>query len=120
MPECPNCQERLQKVHRRFLEKLAYSSAYECRKCNFRTRRLNAWGLSLGRFIFSRHTSCPRCGTALVHRTSKRDRVESLSKHLFSRMQQLLGAPLNKCPLCRLQYYDVRPVLRATDLNEHA
>ena len=32
-----------------------------------------------------------------------------MSKHPLSWMFRLLGAPLNKCPSCRLQYYDWRP-----------
>jgi hypothetical protein len=59
-------------------------------------------------FLFSRRTHCIRCGTADVHRLSKRDRIDSVSNSLASWLMRLSGAPLNKCPSCRLQYYDWR------------
>jgi hypothetical protein len=59
-------------------------------------------------FCFSRHTHCIQCGSSLVSRLPRRDRIEAMSKHLLSTVFRLLGAPIVHCPACRLQYYDWR------------
>ena len=59
--------------------------------------------------LFSRCSHCIRCGSSRVHRLTKRDRVDAMSRHVFSLIQLLTFAPLNKCVACRLQYYDWRP-----------
>lgn len=55
----------------------------------------------------------PLCMRALlndrIHRVAKRDRVDDLSQHPLSWLLGVSGAPLNKCPACRLQYYDWHP-----------
>jgi hypothetical protein len=61
-------------------------------------------------FLFSRHTVCVRCGTSRVQRLSRRDSVDSTSRHPFSALMRLFGAPLNRCQACRLQFYDWRPI----------
>jgi hypothetical protein len=59
-------------------------------------------------FLFSRYSHCIQCGSARVHRLTKRDRVDSMSHHPFSVLQHITGAPVNKCIACRLQYHDWR------------
>ena len=69
-------------------------------------------------YLFSPYTHCVRCGTISVTRAAKRDRIDSVSRNILSRIQHLLGAPLNKCAACRLQYYDWRRAW--TPANEEA
>jgi uncharacterized protein with PIN domain len=109
MTQCPRCESRLRRTHRTAFQRTLYSDAFVCRECGYRTARLRPFIRVNATFLFSRHTHCIRCGTARVHRLSKRDRVDSISKHLFSLLQHLTFAPINKCIACRLQYYDWRP-----------
>jgi len=98
------------RVHRNYFERLIYSEVFRCPKCDNRVSATHPYARVTLRFIFSRHTHCIRCGTPFVQRSTKRDRVDSISSHVLGRVQRVLGAPLNKCVACRLQYYDWRPV----------
>jgi hypothetical protein len=120
VPECPKCGGHLRKVHRQVYERLFCAAAYACRHCNFRVRRFRPWWTSICQFTFSRYTRCIRCGTVRVHRVYKRDRIDEASWHPFSLIQQILGAPKNKCPLCRLRYHDFRPLAPAARANQKA
>ena len=97
------------RTHRKRLEKLVYSDVFRCSKCGYQARQPypSIRKINVG-FVFSRYTHCVRCGTIYVKRVGKRDRVDSVSTNIFSRVQHVLAAPLNKCIACRLQYYDWR------------
>ena len=105
MSVCPSCGNTLVRVHRSAIEKWFCARVFECRTCQRRTRRLR---ISL-RVFPSLHSCCVRCGTADVRRVHRRDQVDSMAGHLWSRLQGLTGAPLCACRHCRLQYYDWRP-----------
>jgi len=61
------------------------------------------------RFVFSRHSRCLKCGkTERVSRLAKRDYIDGFSKSPLSLLQGVMGAPINRCSACRLQYYDWR------------
>ena len=112
MPKCPTCLRSLMRTHRTPWQKLRGAEAFRCRKCGYRTSR---WRPALGvalQFVFSRHSHCVSCGTERVKRIAKRDRVDSMSRNIVSILFGLTGAPLNKCPACRLQYRDWRRPLR--------
>jgi predicted RNA-binding Zn-ribbon protein involved in translation (DUF1610 family) len=109
MPLCPHCGSDLTRRHRTLLQKFAYSDSFECRKCRSRRRVLHRFFRVNATVLFSRYTHCVRCGTARVHRSAKADRIDSVSKHVFSMVQHLSGAPVYRCIACRLQYYDWRP-----------
>jgi len=112
MPICPNCGHRLMRTHRTTIQKLLFREALRCSHCGFRRKRLHPV-IDVDRlFVFSRYTRCIRCGSTNIQRLSERDRIDSMSNHLFSRLFQLTAAPLKKCPSCRLQYYDWRPPVR--------
>lgn len=64
---------------------------------------------SIIHFVFSRYTRCVECGNYEVRRMASLDRVDGLSKSVFSLMFRLTGGQLHKCDACRLQYYDWRP-----------
>jgi hypothetical protein len=103
------------RTHRGFVQKPLYWAVFRCDKCDYREKLVRpALRVKIG-FIFSLHTHCIRCGTGHVHRLPKRDRIDSMSNHFASWLLRLTGAPLNKCPACRLQYYDWR-----TPLNDDA
>ena len=108
MVHCPNCGWELKKTHRTVFQKLIYSGAFVCPRCGLRTRRVRARIRVTAIFLFSRFTHCINCGSPRVHRLAKRDRVDTMSHHPFSVIQHLIFAPLNKCPNCRLQYFDWR------------
>ena len=108
MPDCSTCGKRLRRVHRTALEKLWYSAAYNCPQCVRRDRVPHEVVVAPLGFFFSRHTRCPQCGTPNIHRENKPDRIDSVSNHPVSLIQQLSGAPLYHCRACRLQYYDWR------------
>ena len=99
------------------LEKTVYSSVYVCPRCNLRLglhHRFLFRQLVRVRFLFSLYSCCVRCGSYAVHALAQRDYVDAVSRSPLGAFQALLGAPLKKCPACRLQYYDWRPV-RSTD-----
>jgi hypothetical protein len=97
------------RTHRTRLEKLVYSDVFRCSKCSFQARQPHLFirKMNFG-FLLSRYTHCVHCGTIYVTRVNRRDRIDSVSKNILSRIQHALGAPLNKCVACRLQYYDWR------------
>ena len=122
MPLCSSCGgTNLVRVHRTALERVIYADAFQCRSCDRRMRRLHRKVAVRYGFLLSSTTRCIRCGTTEIRRASRRDRVDSLSGHVFSRLMRVSGAPLNSCDDCPLQYYDWRrPVARAQappDLN---
>jgi hypothetical protein len=99
----------LARRHRTPLQKLVYSDVLRCGKCHYHIGRRHRFIHSTTTFLFSRHTHCIKCGSAYVRRGSRRDHVDTVSNHPLSQVLWLLGAPVNKCFSCRLQYYDWRP-----------
>jgi hypothetical protein len=91
-------------------ERILYSDVFRCPNCNTAERWLHAAIDFSVTFYFSRFTHCIRCGSARIERLARRDYIDGLSYHPVSVVLRLTGAPLKKCPACRLQYYDWRPV----------
>lgn len=112
MPHSPDCGTRLFRVHRTPLEKLVYSEAFRCDACGERVRYAHRVLGVTAAFYLSAYTRCVRCATFDVRRGARLDRVDSVSKHPLSVIQRLLGAPINRCFACRLQYFDWRPLRR--------
>ena len=90
------------------MHRILYAELFFCRKCGYRLRLLHP-GLrgTLG-FMSARHSQCITCGNRRVQRLNKRDRIDSVSRHPLSVLMGLTGAPINRCPICRLQYRDWR------------
>ena len=113
VPKCPKCGKDMMRTHRTRLQRVLYSVAFECPRCHiglgwhhaFLARQLVRW-----RFVFSRHSRCIRCAAYTVYQIDRRDHVDAVSREPLALVQRLLGAPIKKCPACRLQYYDWRPV----------
>ena len=103
----------MMRSHRTRLQRAFYSVVFECPRCRcgvgwhrpFLFRQLVRM-----RFVFSRHSRCVRCSGYGVYEISRRDHVDTMSREPLGWFQRLLGAPIKKCPSCRLQYYDWRPV----------
>jgi predicted RNA-binding Zn-ribbon protein involved in translation (DUF1610 family) len=109
MSPCPNCGLHMTRVHRSAMQKVLYRDVLACSRCRFRTKRLRI-GVDVAlTFYFSRFTHCIRCGSPRIERLSKRDVVDSMSRHPVSGVLRLTGAPIRRCPACRLQYCDWRP-----------
>lgn len=106
--DCPRCGRHLSHSHRTVLEKLVYSDMYRCVRCEYRMGLAYSFWRSNLTFAFSRRTRCIRCGTIAVHRSAKRDRIDSVSRNPLSWLMRLTGAPVVRCTRCRLQYYDWR------------
>jgi hypothetical protein len=110
MPPCGRCGYHLTRTHRLLLEKVIYSETYSCAKCGERVRRLRRQIDPAHVFLLSLHTRCVQCGSTRIERLKARDRIDPVSSHPFSQLLRLTGAPVNRCPACRLQYYDWRPL----------
>ena len=112
MQKCPRCDGRMGRAHRTALEKLVYSGVFSCDKCKARVGWYHPVVLTQLvrlRFVFSLRTRCLKCGkTERVSRLAKRDYIDGVSKSPLSWLQRLMGAPINRCSACRLQYYDWR------------
>lgn len=109
MPRCPNCGKHLVRTHRGRLQKLIYSCTFLCPDCNHRAPRLHPRLRVAHDVLLSRYAVCIRCGSGeFIRRSHRLDSVDWVSTNLLSRLQGLVGAPLNNCSACRLQFYDCR------------
>src|ERR1700693_4157808 len=111
--KCRGCGGSMTRSHRRLLEKAVYSDAFACSRCKLRLGWHHPFLFFLlrqFRFVFSSYARCVRCGKQeSVSRLEKRDYIDSVSKNPLALFQLLLGAPINRCSPCRLQFYDWRP-----------
>jgi len=81
---------------------------YQCSGCKRHEGSYHRSIYTHCRFILSRHSRCIRCGSEAVQRLKKRDQVDGFSQHPLALLQVLIGAPINRCSPCRLQYFDWR------------
>jgi uncharacterized protein with PIN domain len=116
MPKCPQCGSALSRVHRSRWQRLVYSQAYRCNRC----KTAITWYYSFlhrqivrAKFLFSSKSRCVQCGSPAVQELLKRDYVDPVSRNPLARIQKLVAAPIKRCPACRLQYYDWRPILES-------
>jgi hypothetical protein len=111
MTLCPQCGSRMARVHRALFQKAVYADRFRCPRCKARSARFQPYLadlVSTVRFIFSARSRCPRCESYDVYRLNRRDRIDSFSSSPIALFQFLLGAPVNKCPACRMHFYDWR------------
>jgi hypothetical protein len=108
MLPCHYCGRHLVRVHRTAFEKIMWSEMYECPNCRRRAGSFHRSLYAHCRFLFSRHSRCVRCGSEVVQRLRKRDKLERFSRNPLALIQALTGAPINFCALCRLQFFDWR------------
>jgi DNA-directed RNA polymerase subunit M/transcription elongation factor TFIIS len=105
MKVCSTCGGKLVRVHRSWWQRLALKAVFECRECGAREAK---------RWLFfrtpTRIANCPRCGNRKLEVYKKRDRIEMFHFSVFRMLQGWMGAKLCYCALCRLQFYDFRPL----------
>jgi DNA-directed RNA polymerase subunit RPC12/RpoP len=109
MPQCGSCGHHLTRIHRTALEKLVYADAFRCPTCGTRQKRPHQALDPHRSFVLSLSTRCIRCGSPRIERLKSRDYIDRVSRHPLSLLLAVTGAPLNRCPSCRLQYHDWRP-----------
>jgi hypothetical protein len=110
------------RTRRTLLQRILYTNVYACPRCEVHLgwyyrgffRQIVYW-----RFIFSRYSRCVSCGSYGIHRIDRRDPIDSMSRNPLGRLQFLLGAPVKKCPACRLQYYDWRPARTTREVTPY-
>jgi len=115
MTQCKDCGGRLARRRRRVLEKLRFTSVYECEKCGWKVGFRHPYTM-----IFQSHSHCLRCGTDQVSRLKRRDGIDRMSRNLYSLLARISGANLMHCAFCRLQYYDWRKPRPKTELASKA
>src|SRR5450631_601185 len=103
---CLSCHGRLHAVHRNGWQRFIYRSLYRCSKCGLAEPHRRGWC----RIHIARIANCPRCGCRDLKVFRKRDRVEGFQSSVWRRVQSWLGAKLYYCHICRLQFYDLRPM----------
>jgi rubrerythrin len=107
MRTCSHCGGRLKRIHRTFLERLAYMAIYECRQCDREDYIPRPY-----RYHFGKHCRCPNCGTYKVTRLEKPDKIDKMHTGFFNFLEKVAGGTLHSCIFCRLQFYDRRPRAR--------
>jgi hypothetical protein len=112
MPQCPRCAHHLAREHRGPLQRLLYKELFECKHCNLQIGRAYPSISGTLAFVFSSRTRCMKCGNERVQRLTKKDRIDTMSRHPLSVLFGLTGAPIHRCQLCRIQYRDWRPTTR--------
>jgi DNA-directed RNA polymerase subunit RPC12/RpoP len=108
MVPCSRCGKRLLRVHRTVLEKWLWSDMFECPACKHREGSYHRSLYAHCRVLLSRHSRCIRCGSEGIQRLKKRDKVDGFSQNPLAILQVLIGAPVNRCSPCRLQFFDWR------------
>jgi hypothetical protein len=108
MLTCSRCDQPLVRVHRTIFEKWLFAEMYKCSGCHRKTGSYHRYIYTHWRFLSSRHSRCIRCGSEAIDRLKKRDKVDDFSQNPLALIQALVGAPVNRCSPCRLQYFDWR------------
>src|SRR5689334_5419450 len=105
MRKCRQCNGRLQRVHRTFVEYFLYTAVYECEKCQteeFVPRRYT--------FHLGPNARCPQCGSNRPSKLRERDQIDRMDFGLLNLAERVAGGSLFHCCFCRLQFYDRRPL----------
>ena len=104
MRRCMQCGGRLTRVHRSFLQRLRYVAIFACAECRRRETRCRFT------YRFGQECCCPRCGTNRLSKLKKRDGIDPMASSLWNLAARVGGGQLYHCWLCRLQFYDRRPL----------
>lgn len=105
---CPHCGNAVARRRRLLLERLFVRRVLECASCAWSHRVYRVPFERAMQFAASRYTQCIQCGSPRVKRLPARDVIDPTSRHPFSLLLHLTGAPIYHCNLCRLQYHDWR------------
>jgi DNA-directed RNA polymerase subunit RPC12/RpoP len=105
MRKCKQCNGKLQRVHRTFLERFVYMAIYGCPRCEteeFVPRRYT--------YHFGPSARCPRCGSYRPTKLRELDKIDKMQFGILNVAERMAGGRLYHCCFCRLQFYDRRPL----------
>jgi DNA-directed RNA polymerase subunit RPC12/RpoP len=105
MRKCKQCNGKLKRIHRTFLERFANMAIYECSTCQteeFVPRRYT--------YHFGESARCPRCGSYRPSKLRERDKIDKMQFGMLNVLERWAGGRLYHCCFCRLQFYDRRPL----------
>ncbi|HUI80997.1 MAG TPA: hypothetical protein VLY24_23900 [Bryobacteraceae bacterium] len=105
MIKCHECGSKLRRVHRTFRERFQYLAIFKCDTCETEAYAPHPYS-----YHFGPQCRCPRCGTYRLGRLKERDRIDRMQTGLFNLVERLAGGRLVHCRICRLQFYDRRPL----------
>jgi hypothetical protein len=87
------------------MDRLAYLAIYECKDCH------NEEAISRHfRYQFGPECRCPKCGTYRLSKLKVIDKIDKMVGGMVNLFNRLAGGKLYHCCLCRLQFYDRRPL----------
>ena len=109
MIKCQECGSKLRRVHRSLRERFLYLAIFKCDNCQAEAYAPHPYSYRLGP-----HCRCPRCGTYRLGLLKERDRIDRMQRGLFNLVMRLAGGRLAHCRICRLQFYDRRPLVSET------
>jgi hypothetical protein len=105
MRKCKQCNGKLKRVHRTFLERFSYMAIFGCPTCEteeFVPRRYT--------YHFGESARCPRCGSFRPTKLRERDKIDKMQWGIMNLAERWAGGRLYHCCFCRLQFYDRRPL----------
>jgi ssDNA-binding Zn-finger/Zn-ribbon topoisomerase 1 len=103
MRKCKQCNGKLKRVHRTFLEHFRYLTIYECPKCE-----TEEFVPRLYTYHFGENARCPRCGSFRPTKLRERDKIDQMQWGFSNLVERWAGGRLYHCCFCRLQFYDRR------------
>jgi hypothetical protein len=65
---------------------------------------------ALSPYISGPVARCPYCESARLKKLIQPDRIDRFAPTFWSRVERLRGGGLYHCALCRIQFYDTRPL----------
>jgi uncharacterized protein YbbK (DUF523 family) len=113
MTKCANCGGKLRRVHRTFVERFQYLAIYLCPECDTEQCVPRPYQYHLGP-----HARCSRCGTFRLSRLKERDHIDRMQSGFTNFLERLAGGRLVHCRICRLQFYDRRPLASEAPITE--
>jgi DNA-directed RNA polymerase subunit RPC12/RpoP len=103
MRKCKQCNGRLRRIHRTFLERFSYMAIYGCPKCQTEEFVPRRYTYHLGE-----HARCPRCGSFRPSKLRELDKIDKMNWGILNLWEQMAGGRLYHCCFCRIQFYDRR------------
>lgn len=100
---CSKCGENAVRMARSGMDRLRYTAIHHCPHCEVDFGTPARW-----MHLVSLDRCCPKCGGTQLENLKRRDGIDPMYKNPLSLLQGLLGAKLWWCPLCRIQFYDIR------------
>jgi len=100
----------MRRSRRRIFENLLFTSAYRCDACRLRVRISRLAVLKK-----LRYAACPRCGGYSLSVLARRDHIDAMWNTPVRIIVSKMHARLYHCRGCRLQFYDLRRRVPASE-----